>query len=131
MKGSNLVPRKLRIILWVTISLIIAAILYIIIMNLVAPIIPTTTYTATYMIFFALIFVCGILIVRWTRQNITQKALKRYLLLAGASALGILFFQVAVHPFNEGGMVMVVLVCPVTLIVGAALALRYKSIPTS
>jgi peptidoglycan/LPS O-acetylase OafA/YrhL len=124
-------PRKLKITLWVAIGLTIAVILYIIIMNLVAPIIPTATYTATYMIFFALIFVCGILIVHWTRENITQKALKRYLLLAGASALGILFFQVAVHPFNEGGMVMVIPVCPIALFVGAGLALRFKSTPVS
>jgi TctA family transporter len=120
-------PRKLRITLWVTIGLIIAAILWIIIMNLVAPIIPM----ATHLIFFALIFVCGILIVNWTRKNITQKPLKRYLLLSGASALGILFFQVVVHRFSEVGMVMAVLVCPVASIVGAALALRYKSAPIS
>ncbi len=49
--------------------------------------------------------------------------------MAGASAMGVLFFQVAVHPFTEVGMVMVVLVCPVALIVGAALALRYKASP--
>ena len=120
-------PKKLRIILWVAIGLTIGAILWIAFMNLVAPIIPM----ATHLIFFALIFVCGILIVHWTREDITQKALKRDLLLAGASAMGILFFQVAVHPFTEFGMVMAVLVCPITLIVGAALALRFKSAATA
>ena len=123
-------PPKLRITLWVAIGLTIAAILWIIIMNLVEPIIPMATYTATYMIFFALIFVCGILIVLWTIKNATQNPLKRYLLLAGASALGILFFQVVVHRFSEVGMVMAVLVCPVALIVGAALALRFKANPS-
>ena len=122
-------PQKLRITLWVAIGLTIAAILWIIIMNLVEPIIPMATYTTTYMIFFALIFVCGILIVLWTIKNATQNPLKRYLLLAGASALGILFFQVVVHRFSEVGMVMAVLVCPVALIVGAALALRFKANP--
>ena len=121
-------PRKLRITLWVLIGLTIAAILWIIIMNnLVEPIIPMATYTATYMIFFALIFVCGVLIVHWTRKNITQKVLKRYLLLAGASALGILFFGIPVHILTEFGMVMAVLVCPIALVVGAVLALRFKS----
>jgi FtsH-binding integral membrane protein len=120
-------PRKLRITLWVTIGLIIAAILWIIIMNLVAPIIPM----ATHLIFFALIFVCGILIVHWTRKNITQKPLKRYLLLAGASAMGILFFGVPVHMLTEAGFVLSLFVCPITLIVGAVMALRFKSTPAS
>ena len=68
---------------------------------------------------------------RWTMGNITQNPLKRYLLLAGASAMGILFFGTVVHMFTEFGLIMATIVCPIALIVGAVLALGFKSIPIS
>jgi hypothetical protein len=126
-------PRKLRIILWVAIGLTIGALLWInlswmLIMRLYpsGEMVPNVNFPA-FIIFFALIFVCGILIVRWTRKNISQNPLKRYLLLAGASAMGILFFGTVVHMRTEVGFVMSLFVCPVILIVGAALALKYKA----
>jgi hypothetical protein len=131
------VPRKLRITLWVAIWLTVAALLWInlgwMLMMRFHPsgeMVPNVNFPA-FIIFFALIFVCGIFIVRWTRNNISQNPSKRYLLLAGASAMGILFFGTVVHMFTEFGFVMSLLICPVTLIVGAALALRYKSTPAS
>jgi phosphoglycerol transferase MdoB-like AlkP superfamily enzyme len=134
-------PRKLKIILWVAIGLSASLPAVIMVgywraMSAAAmggpaynPFIVTVKGTPLpwFMIIFGLIFACGIPIVYWTKKTITQVPLKRYLLLAGASALGILFFQVAVHPFNEGAMVMVIPVCPAALIVGAVLALRFKS----
>jgi hypothetical protein len=130
-------PRKLRIILWVAIGLTIGALLWInlswmLIMRLYpsGEMVPNVNFPA-FIIFFALIFVCGILIVRWTRKNISQKTLKRYLLMAGASAMGILFFGTVVHMFTEFGFVMATLVCPIALVVGAILALRFKSTQAS
>ena len=129
--------QKLKIILWVVIWLTVAALLWInlgwMLMMRLHPsgeIVPNVNFPA-FIIFFALIFVCGVLIVRWTRKNISQNPLKRYLLMAGASAMGILFFGTVVHMLTEVGFVMSLFICPVTLIVGAALALRYKSIPAS
>jgi len=52
-----------------------------------------------------------------------------HLLLAGASALGILFFHTVVHRFTEAGLVMTLAVCPIALFVGAGLALRFKANP--
>jgi hypothetical protein len=124
-------PRKLRIILWVAIGLTIGALLWITLQSLYpSGVVPNVNITV-FIISFALVFVCGVLIVRWTRGNITQNPLKRYLLLAGASAMGILFFGTVVHMFTEFGFVMATIVCPAALIVGAILALRFKSIPTS
>ena len=90
--------------------------------------VPNVNFPA-FIIFFALIFACGLLIVHWTRKAITQNPLKRYLLMAGASAMGMLFFGTVVHMFTEFGFIMSLLVCPVTLIVGAVLALRLKAYP--
>jgi len=111
-------PRKLKITLWVAIGLAIAF------FGLIGHRFPFTP-------FFAVIFACGVLIVYWTRKTIKPRTLKRYLLLAGASAMGILFFQ-GLHLFLvEELMVMAIFVCPAALIVGAALALRFKSAPAS
>ena len=109
-------PRKLKIILWVAIGLTAAAVSSIM-YQLRFPFTP----------FFALIFACGILIVYWTKKTIKQMALKRYLLLAGASAMGILFFQGPIHFLTEYALIMILIVCPIALIVGAALALKFKS----
>ena len=111
-------PKKLKIILWVAIGLTIAT-LPVILSGLHFPFTP----------FFALISACGILIVYWTRKTITQVVLKRYLLLAGASAIGILFFHglhFLVEPL-EALMIVSLFVCPIALVVGAAMALRFKS----
>jgi cbb3-type cytochrome oxidase subunit 3 len=130
-------PRKLRITLWVAIWLTVAALLQInlgwmLMMRLdpTGEMVRNVNFPA-FIIYFSLIFICGILIVRWARENKTQNPLKKYLLLAGASAMGLLFFGTVVHMLTEVGFVMSLFVCPVTLIVGAALALRYKSIPAS
>jgi uncharacterized membrane protein YdcZ (DUF606 family) len=134
-------PRKLKVTLWVAIGLVIAMLVGIIsplekviILMLMERGIEFQLPFAPFYVFFGLLFVCGVLIVYWTQRYWAQKTIqqrrpKRYSLMAGASAMGVLFFQVAVHPFTEVGMVMVVLVCPVALIVGAALALRYKASP--
>ena len=138
-------PRKLKITLWVAIGLLIATLAVIMVgywqaMRAAAmggpvynPFIMVIKgiVVPAFMIIFGLLFACGVLIVYWTQKTITQRMLRRYLFLAGASALGILFFQVAVHPFIEAGMVMSTLVCPIALVVGAALALRFKSTPAS
>ena len=139
-------PRKLKITLWVAIGLLAAMPPVIMVgywagMSAAAmgglvynPFIVTVkgTILPWFMIVSGLIFACGILIVCWTQKNITQVALKRYLLLAGASAMGIFFFQNVVHHFSEVvGFLMVLMVCPIALIVGAALALRFKSAPAS
>jgi cytochrome b subunit of formate dehydrogenase len=122
-------PRKLRIILWVAIGLTIGALLWITLQSLYpSGVVPNVNITV-FIISFALVFVCGVLIVRWTRGDITQNPLKRYLLLAGASAMGILFFGTVVHMFTEFGFVMATIVCPAALIVGAVLALRFKVNP--
>ena len=127
-------PRNLRITLWVAIWLTVAALLWI---NLGWMLLMRTLYSSgemvpnvnfpAFIIFFALIFVCGVLIVRWTRTNVTQNPLKSYLLMVGASAIGILFFGTVVHMLTEVGFVMSLFVCPVALIVGAVLALRFRS----
>ncbi len=134
-------PRKLKVTLWVAIGLVIAMLVGIIsplekviIRMLMERGIEFQLPFAPFYVFFGLLFACGVLIVYWTQRYWAQKTIKqrrpkRYSLMAGASAMGVLFFQVAVHPFTEVGMVMVVLVCPVALIVGAALALRYKASP--
>ena len=134
-------PRKLKVTLWVAIGLAIAMLVGIIsplekviIRMLMERGIEFQLPFAPFYVFFGLLFACGVLIVYWTQRYWAQKTIqqrrhKRYSLMAGASALGILFFQVAVHPFFEGGMVMVVLVCPVVLIVGAVLALKHKASP--
>ena len=119
-------PRKLKITLWVVIALLAAALAVIYSMTLVGRLV-----SIFLMIMFGSIFACGILIVCWTQKNITQVVLKRYLLLAGASAMGIFFFQNVVHPFSEAGMAMALLVCPIALVVGAVKALRFKGTPAS
>ena len=138
-------PRKLKITLWVTIGLLAAmpAVVMIGYWRAISaaamggpvynPFLLTIRGTAVpaFMIIFGLIFACGIPIVYWTQKTVTQVPLKRYLLLAGASAMGILFFGVPVHMLSEAGMVMSTLVCPIALVVGAALALRFKSTPAS
>ncbi|MDD5511032.1 MAG: hypothetical protein PHI12_09515 [Dehalococcoidales bacterium] len=128
--------RKLRITLWVAIGLTIGTLLWIIFGPILVPslypgndMVPNVNIQV-FIISFALVFVCGILIVRWARTNAAQNPLKRYLLLAGASAMGILFFGTIVHMFTEFGFIMATIVCPIALIVGAVLALRFKSIPT-
>jgi hypothetical protein len=126
-------PRKLRRILWVAIGLTIAALLWI---NL-SWMFLYSVYSSNdrvpnfpvFIIFFALIFVVGILIVLWTRRSGIHGSLKRYLLLTGASAMGVLFFGTVVHMLTEVGFVMSLFVCPAALIVGAVLALRFKVTP--
>jgi hypothetical protein len=138
-------PRKLKIVLWVTVGLLIAMPVVVEVgywraisaaamggpvYNPFLVIIKGTVVPA-FMILFGLIFACGIPIVYWTQKTITQVPLKRYLLLAGASAMGILFFGVPVHILTEAGMVMSLFVCPITLVVGLVMALRFKSVPAS
>ena len=130
-------PRKLRTTLWVAIWLTVAALLWInlgwmlMMRGYPIPVMVPNVNLPIFIIFFVLIFIVGILIVYWTRRNVTQNPLKRYLLLAGASAMGILFFGTVVHMFTEFGFVMSLFVCPIALVVGAILALRFKSTPTS
>jgi hypothetical protein len=119
-------PRKLKIILWVAIGLLIAVLAEVGSMTLVGRL-----FSIFLMAMFGSIFACGIPIVYWTKKNITQVTLRKYLLLAGASAMGIFFFQRVVHPFSEVGFVMALFVCPIALVVGAILALRFKSTPAS
>jgi hypothetical protein len=110
-------PRKLIITLWIVIGLTIA------LFALIGHSFPFT-------VFFGLIFACGVLIVSWTQKTIRQRRLRRYLFLAGASAMGVLLFQ-GLHIFLwEGFMVMAIFVCPIALIVGAVLALRFKASST-
>ncbi|MFC2024411.1 hypothetical protein ACFLTJ_02390 [Chloroflexota bacterium] len=115
--------KKIKITLWVAIGLTIAALPT----TLLVTWVPFMSLFAFVMTFFALIFVCGVLIVYWTQKTIKQVPLKRYLLMAGASAMGILFFQGPVHMLTEVGFIMALFVCPVALIVGAVLALRFKA----
>ena len=132
-------PRKLKITLWVAIGLLAATqpVIYVpVIMGgywaaMGVPMSVTLKGTTVYafMIMYGLTFACGIPIVYWTQKTITQVALKRYLLLAGASAMGILFFGVPVHMLTEAGMVMATLVCPIALVVGVVKALRFKMSP--
>jgi len=136
-------PRKLKITLWVTIGLLAAMPAVVMVgywraMSAAAtggpaynPFILTIKgiVVPAFMIIFGLIFACGIPIVYWTKKTITQVPLKRYLLLAGASAMGMLFFQGPVHMLSEAGFVMALFVCPIALVVGAVLALRFKSAP--
>ena len=138
-------PRKLKIVLWVTIGLLAAmpAVVMVGYWRAISaaatggpvynPFILTIrgTIVPAFMIIFGLIFACGIPIVYWTQKTVTQVALKRYLLLAGASAMGMLFFLGPVHILTEAGFVMGLFVCPVALIVGAVKALRFKSAPAS
>ena len=134
-------PKKLKITLWVTIGLLAAmpAVIMVgywramgaaamggpvynpFIMVIKGIVVPA------FMIIFGLIFACGIPIVYWTKKTVTQGMLRRYLFLAGASAMGILFFQGPVHMLSEAGFVMALFVCPIALVVGAVLALRFKS----
>jgi len=136
-------PRKLKIVLWVTIGLLAAmpAVVMVGYWRAISaaatggpvynPFILTIrgTIVPAFMIIFGLIFACGIPIVYWTQKTITQVALKRYLLLAGASAMGILFFGGPVHMLTEAGFVLSLFVCPIALVVGAILALRFKVSP--
>ena len=128
--------RKLKIALWVAVGLTIGTLLCIIFGPTLMPslypsndMVPNVNIQV-FIISFALVFVCGILIVRWTMGDITQKPLKRYLLLAGASAMSILFFGTVVHMFTEFGFIMATIVCPIALIAGAVLALGFKNVPT-
>jgi len=115
-------PRKLRIILWVAVGLTIATIL----VTMSRASIVWSPFMVFFLTMLALILACGILIVYWTKKNIKQVALKRYLLLAGASAMGMLFFE-GMHFFTEAALIMILIVCPVSLIVGAVMALKFKS----
>jgi len=131
-------PKQLKIILWVTIGLLAAfwpvamggywQELGILKTDLPFTItiqghpIPVAVFTIL-----GLICACGILIVYWTKKSITLVALKRYLLLTGASAIGMLFFAGPVHIFTEFGFVMATIVCPAALVTGLVLSLRYKS----
>jgi len=138
-------PRKLKIVLWVTIGLLAAmpAVVMVGYWRAISaaatggpvynPFILTIrgTIVPAFMILFGLIFACGILIVYWTQKTITPVAIKKYLLLAGASAMGILFFGVPVHMLTEAGFVLSLLVCPIALVVGVVKALRFKSTPAS
>ncbi len=133
-------PRKLKITLWVAIGLLIATFAVIGWMNwtnrVESELFPGSWLFNLLMTIFGLIFACGVLIVYWTRRFwikmvIKERNLKRYLLMAGASAMGILFFGVPVHMLTEFGFVMATIVCPIALVVGAVLALRFKSAPAS
>ena len=82
-------PRKLVITLWLAIGLTIPIIL-------ILPLsIPGARLgaAAIWQSISGSILTLGMLIIYWTKKAITQVTLKRYLLLAGASAIGILFFQ--------------------------------------
>jgi len=131
-------PRKLKITLWVTIGLLAATFAVIGWMNWThlvrSQLFPGSWLFNLLMTIFGLIFACGVLIVYWTRRFwikrvIKERNLKRYLLMAGASAMGILFFAATALRVSEGGMVVVIIVCPIALVVGAVLALRFKSAP--
>ena len=115
--------RKLKITLWVAVGLAIAVMVVIGSYQLGGIALNAFIWTM-----FGLLIAAGILIVYWTNKTITQASLRRYLLLAGASAIGILFFH-CLHFLLEELMVMGLFVCPVALIVGAVLALRYKAKP--
>jgi len=129
-------PRKLKITLWVTIGLLAATLAVTGWMNwtnqVESELFPGSWLFNLLMTIFGLIFTCGVLIVYWTRRFwikrvIKERNLKRYLLMAGASAMGILFFAATALRISEGGMVVVIIVCPIALVVGAVLALRFKS----
>jgi hypothetical protein len=122
-------PRKLKITLWVVIGLLAA----------ILPAIVWAPFPAfnLFMTIFGLIFACGVLIVCWTRgfwikRVIKERNLKRYLLMAGASAMVNFFFAaiaVALGLGEESSIVVPMVVCPIALVVGLVLALRFKVSP--
>jgi hypothetical protein len=119
-------PRKFKIILWVAGGLVIATMVVIGSYQLSGTMLSAFAWTM-----FSLLLASGILIVYWTNKTITQASLKRYLLLAGASAMGIIIFQ-GVHLFvTEAALVMALFVCPIALIIGMAKALQFKSSSTN
>lgn len=72
----------------------------------------------------------GIVILYLTTSTVTHKKLRRYLLQAGASAVGIIFF-ILLHNFltpffNEEPVtfIMGIFVCPITFIIGTVKAFK-------
>ena len=115
-------PRKFKIILWVAVGLAIATMVVIGSYQLRGIVLIGFIWTM-----FGLLLASGILIVYWTKKTVTEASLKRYLLLAGASAMGIAIFQ-GVHLFvTEAALIMALFLCPIALIVGTAKALQFKS----
>jgi hypothetical protein len=119
-------PRKFKIILWVAVGLVIATMVVIGSYQL-----RETMLSAFIWTMFGLLLASGILIVYWTSKTVTQASLRRYLLLAGASAMGIVIFQVVYLFLAEAAFIMALFVCPIALIVGAAKALQFRSSPAS
>jgi hypothetical protein len=79
------------------------------------------------------IFALGIVILYLTIRTVIQKELKRYLLLAGASAVAMVFF-ITWHNFltpffdeEPATFVMGIFVCPIAFIVGTVKAFRFKA----
>lgn len=105
-------PKKLRILLRVTMGLTISALLVI----TLRPLVPA-------MLFLGPIFICGVLVICWTPKTVRLGALKNYLILAGASAMGIPFFSTPTHVLDKYAVIL--FVCPVALFAGALLALGH------
>jgi len=79
------------------------------------------------------ILALGIAMLYLTIRTVTQKELKRYLLLAGASAVAIVFF-ITLHNFltpffdeEPATFVMGIFVCPIAFILGTVKAFRLKA----
>ncbi len=79
------------------------------------------------------ILALGIAILYLATRTVTQKGLKRYLLQAGASAVGMVFF-IMLHNFltpffdeEPVTFIMGIFVCPITFIIGTVKAFRLKS----
>jgi hypothetical protein len=119
-------PRKLKITLWVAVGLVIAMMVVIGSYQL-----RGTMFSAFIWTMFGLLLASGILIVYWTNKTITQASLRRYLLLAGASAMGVVMFQGIYLFLAEAAFIMALFLCPIALIVGMAKALQLRSLSTS
>lgn len=79
----------------------------------------------------------GIVILYLTTRTVTHKKLRRYLLQAGASAVGIVFF-IILHNFltpffNEEPVTFIlgIFVCPITFIIGTVQAFRLQVAPAT
>ena len=114
-------PRKLKITLWVAVGLAIAVMVVIGSYQLGGIALNAFIWTM-----FGLLIAAGILIVYWTSRTIRQANLRRYLLLAGASAMGIVMFQGIYLFLAEAAFIMALFICPIALIVGAAKALQFR-----
>ena len=123
--------KSIKIILWIIVGLLIAT--------------PSTLASLTnmqiavssrfpFMIAAGIsILSLGIVTLYLTTRTVTHKKLRRYLLQAGASAVGVIFF-IMLHNFltpffNEEPVtfIMGIFVCPITFIIGTVQAFRLKS----